>query len=81
MLQAALRRRRVIASSPCRGQHVPQQETCMGRGIMATVSRQAKTVRPLVRCSPFASLVLVRRDVINGGSVRAARSTPLGSIL
>jgi hypothetical protein len=45
----------------------------MGRGIMATVARQAKTVRPLVRCSPFASLVLVRRDVINGGSVRAAR--------
>jgi hypothetical protein len=55
------------------GQHVPQQETCMGRGIMATVARQAKTVRPLVRCSPFASLVLVRRDVINGGSVRAVR--------
>jgi hypothetical protein len=55
------------------GQHVPQQETGMGCGIIAPVARQAKTVRPLVRCSPFASLVLVRCDVINGGSVRAVR--------
>jgi hypothetical protein len=51
----------------------PGQETCMGRGIMAAVARQAKTVLSLVRCSPFASLVLVRRDVINGGSVRVER--------
>jgi len=40
---------------------------------MGAVSRQAKTVRSLVHNSPFASLVLVRRDVINGGSVGAER--------
>ena len=40
---------------------------------MGTVARQAKTVPALVRYSPFLSLVLVRRDVKNGGSVWAER--------
>mgnify|MGYP001566768907 CR=1 FL=1 len=40
---------------------------------MGAVSRQAKTVAALVRDSPLLSLVLVRRDVINGGSVWAER--------
>jgi len=42
-------------------------------GIMGEVSRQAKTVRSLVHNSPSLSLVLVRRDVTNGGSVGAER--------
>jgi len=56
-----------------RGRHAPEQETCGRQVIMGLVARQAKTVPSVVHNSPFASLVLVRRDVMNGGSVRAGR--------
>ena len=42
-------------------------------GIMGAVARQAKTVLLLVHNSLFASLLLVRRDVINGSGGGAER--------
>jgi hypothetical protein len=49
------------------------QETRLSRVKWALVARQDKTVTSLERNSPFASLVLVRRDVMIGGGVEVER--------